>query len=503
MMWTPEEYIFYIDNEETWRTSTAGVSDVNQYLKLTLEVSGQNWAGNWDDQVIKPIDWFVDYVRVYDYEPISEEDVNLEFTVLTNDQTFDVGDLVRMHVGVTGTKFQIDKIKFYSKKGNEPYVLRRTSDITSENIYWYNWFPDQAGTYKLKAEGSKSGVDVANVITNAVVNGNKYLRPSQAPSTILDPFSMTFTSLSPGGNYEVDNMIDMSVELSGDLSDADEIQYLTRKDDREWDVQKIQSLTGSSAYEYSWIPPESGTYMLRITANKSGSYVTHVVVGGVNVEEAQTEAPTRAPTEAPTLTHDPFSMKFTLLSPGGNYNVGYMIDMSVELSGDLLDADEIQYLTRKDDGEFVVQTTQSLTGSLAYEYGWSPTESGTYALRITAKKSGSYVTHVVVGGIVVEEAPCNLEYKALQSGSTYQIGEKVKMHVILSGNCASIDKLKFIVQKIGESGYVIGKEAVKVDKRIYYKKWSPIEIGYYRLKVSAYNVDGLLMEAVKATVTIE
>jgi len=202
--------------------------------------------------------------------------------------------------------------------------------------------------------------------------------------------------------------------------------------------------------------------------------------------------------------------------------------MSVTLSGDLTDADEIQYLTRKDDGEFVLRETQSLLTSLyPYGYSWSPTESGTYALRITAKKNNSYVTHVVVGGVNVEEAPTevpthaptaaptyapmeaplNLEYKVLQSGSTYQIGEEVKMHVILSGNYASIDKLKFIVQKIGESGSVIessviSTKTVREDKTIYYKKWTPSEVGYYRLKVSSY-LDDLLMKAVKAMVTIK
>merc|ERR1712183_616833 len=232
--------------------------------------------------------------------------------------------------------------------------------------------------------------------------------PSKAPTPTPDPFSMAFTSLNSGDNYEVGDMIDMSVELSGDLSDANEIQYLTRKDDGDFVVQATQSLTGLSSYEYSWSPTESGTYALRITATKNGSYITHVVVGGINVEETQ--------------TLDPFSMAFTSLRSGGNYEVGDMIDMSVELSGDLSDADEIQYLTRKDDGDFVVQATQSLTGLSSYEYSWSPTESGTYSLRITATKNGSYVTHVVVGDIAVEEAPLKLEYKVLLSGSTYQIG---------------------------------------------------------------------------------
>merc|ERR1712176_1227501 len=187
---------------------------------------------------------------------------------------------------------------------------------------------------------------------------------------------MVFTSLSSGENYDVGDMIDMSVELSGDLSDADEIQYLTRKDDGDFVVQETQSLTGLSSYEYSWNPNVSGTYALRITATKNGSYVTHVVVGGINVKERQ--------------TLDPLSMAFASLNSGGNYEVGDMIDMSVELSGDLSDADEIQYLTRKDDGDFVVQVTQSLTGLSSYEYSWSPTEYGTYSLRITATKNGSY-----------------------------------------------------------------------------------------------------------------
>jgi len=195
------------------------------------------------------------------------------------------------------------------------------------------------------------------------------------------------------------------------------------------------------------------------------------------------------------------------LSSGGNYDVGDMIDMSVELSGDLSDADEIQYLTRKDDDDFVVQETQILTGLSSYEYSWNPTESGTYALRITATKNGSYVTHVVVGDIVVEEAPLKMEYKVLLSGSSYQIGDQVKMHVILSGNYISIDELKFIVQKIGESGSVMNSSVIKTeapsaDKTTYYKKWIPSEVGYYRLKVSAY-LDNLLMDSVKAMVTIE
>ena len=65
MMWTPSEYIFYIDNIETWRTSAGGVSDVEQYMKLTMEVSNATWPGDWNNQTTKPITWTIEYVRTY------------------------------------------------------------------------------------------------------------------------------------------------------------------------------------------------------------------------------------------------------------------------------------------------------------------------------------------------------------------------------------------------------------------------------------------------------
>ncbi len=67
VMWTPTEYIFYIDGAETWRSSAGGISEVEQYLKLTIEVTSAAWAGNWSEQTEKPIYWYVDYVRAYQF----------------------------------------------------------------------------------------------------------------------------------------------------------------------------------------------------------------------------------------------------------------------------------------------------------------------------------------------------------------------------------------------------------------------------------------------------
>lgn len=63
LLWTPEEYVIYIDGKEVWRTKAGGVSQVPEYLKLTEEIG--NWAGAIDKAQLP--DFFeVDYVRVYD-----------------------------------------------------------------------------------------------------------------------------------------------------------------------------------------------------------------------------------------------------------------------------------------------------------------------------------------------------------------------------------------------------------------------------------------------------
>ena len=85
MMWTPYEYIFYIDNIETWRTSAGGVSDVEQYMKLTMEVSNATWPGDWNNQKTKPITWTIDYVRTYQLPTITSA---RKLELITNVSTY-------------------------------------------------------------------------------------------------------------------------------------------------------------------------------------------------------------------------------------------------------------------------------------------------------------------------------------------------------------------------------------------------------------------------------
>jgi beta-glucanase (GH16 family) len=60
-LWTPDEYVFYVDGKETWRMRDA-VSRHTEYIILSLEVGP--WAGDIAKAAL-PDAFLVDYVRVY------------------------------------------------------------------------------------------------------------------------------------------------------------------------------------------------------------------------------------------------------------------------------------------------------------------------------------------------------------------------------------------------------------------------------------------------------
>jgi hypothetical protein len=64
-------YIFYIDGEETWRSEGGGVCQHPGYIKVTGEISTEDWAisnywANDPADAVYPDSFIVDYVRVYD-----------------------------------------------------------------------------------------------------------------------------------------------------------------------------------------------------------------------------------------------------------------------------------------------------------------------------------------------------------------------------------------------------------------------------------------------------
>ena len=63
LCWKVDEYVFYIDGKETWRTRAGGVSQVKAFVKLTEEIGP--WAGDIKKANL-PDEFLVDYVRVFD-----------------------------------------------------------------------------------------------------------------------------------------------------------------------------------------------------------------------------------------------------------------------------------------------------------------------------------------------------------------------------------------------------------------------------------------------------
>jgi len=63
LWWKADEYVFYVDGNETWRTNAGGVCQVPLYVKVSDEMG--KWAGDITKAKL-PDRFLVDYVRVYD-----------------------------------------------------------------------------------------------------------------------------------------------------------------------------------------------------------------------------------------------------------------------------------------------------------------------------------------------------------------------------------------------------------------------------------------------------
>lgn len=62
MVWTPEEYRFFVDGEQTWKMGGIWVCNVPCYLKLSVSVGG--WAGELDPNATPVAGLTVDYIKV-------------------------------------------------------------------------------------------------------------------------------------------------------------------------------------------------------------------------------------------------------------------------------------------------------------------------------------------------------------------------------------------------------------------------------------------------------
>ena len=74
--WYPDQYVFFVDGVETWRTSAGGVSQVPDFVILSDEIGNFGTGpGAWGvgpiEDATLPDYYSIDYVRVYAYVPPS------------------------------------------------------------------------------------------------------------------------------------------------------------------------------------------------------------------------------------------------------------------------------------------------------------------------------------------------------------------------------------------------------------------------------------------------
>lgn len=126
--WNEYEYIFYVDDQITWRTSAGGVSQVPSWVQITAEV------GQWGGDIRKanlPAELVVDYVRVYErVHEIAIESPAKGTTVLADapisfsiDPTIDIAQIEVIQ----------DNVKLY-KGASMPENLHLDIDLAEDDL---------------------------------------------------------------------------------------------------------------------------------------------------------------------------------------------------------------------------------------------------------------------------------------------------------------------------------------------------------------------------------
>ena len=71
--WNENEYIFYINGVETFRTDFGGVSQNEEYVILSVEMQGEDGvASERENAPVEGTEFIIDYVKVYQYKDLME-----------------------------------------------------------------------------------------------------------------------------------------------------------------------------------------------------------------------------------------------------------------------------------------------------------------------------------------------------------------------------------------------------------------------------------------------
>jgi beta-glucanase (GH16 family) len=126
--WYPEMYVWFVDGEEKWRSTGGGVCNQPGYIKITGEISTEDWAINnyWSNDPAKatyPDSFVVDYVRVYEvgeYVPpasVSSKYQDKDFQLVPNpadewitlDGSGDISGTGRLDIRILNSTGQVAK----------------------------------------------------------------------------------------------------------------------------------------------------------------------------------------------------------------------------------------------------------------------------------------------------------------------------------------------------------------------------------------------------------
>ena len=156
--WTPEIYIFYIDGKESWRSKGGGVCNQKGYVKVTGEISTEDWAINqyWSNNPATaqyPDSFIVDYVRVYELEQ-SNPNTGLNDIPVGKFKIFP--NPARDHINVEWTENTDPQLKTISIINSEGGIVKNFNDVkNNSSIYIDNL---DAGMYFLKSQTNESVV---------------------------------------------------------------------------------------------------------------------------------------------------------------------------------------------------------------------------------------------------------------------------------------------------------------------------------------------------------
>ena len=159
MEWYPEMYIFYIDGKETWRTVGGGVCNQKGYIKVTGEISTEDWAINqyWSNNPVNaqyPDSFLVDYVRVYEIGNYNDPKTGINDLPIKELKIFPnpAGDILNLdwYENLSSKMQELSIINSEGKTVKEIHNFQTNSIINIEDL--------NSGLYILKLQFDESTV---------------------------------------------------------------------------------------------------------------------------------------------------------------------------------------------------------------------------------------------------------------------------------------------------------------------------------------------------------